>query len=504
MNGIEFMSDCDRPSKLPERGGEIYPWGLVGVGWVLAVGPLVLFGWAEMFGLATPRVSFVQLLVLSMAGVLGWVVAVSGKRLYYSPFILVLFFLIGYPLRVVEIELFGAHWRSYSGGGAAGMFAFTGAEYWQLVALGTVGMIGVVTGILAARVAMRSFWPAGWSSGRVSGRRLMPLALVWFVVTGAVTGLNAHFSVGALTVVPVSLPGHLSGVLNVTRAYVLPLLGLWLFGVAICEGRRREAGTIVVMNVVLGVASVFTTLSKVAAFMPFVPYALCGVIGMRRFKSARAVRRLVVLAICVLAPISIVLANVLRSYSAGTGAIPSVSDLMSGQVRVGDVVEDRNGVSYVVSTVFDRMIGAGEAMAVIAGPRLSAGDLVSWIADPARWMEVYHQTIAEVWDFDPWAGRVVPQGRGFGLFGFWQLSGSLLVVFVASVIYSAMAVVIEGVMGRIGNSAVAAGVGFSMASLVWEFMPDVLRLYPFALVTVAAAILFLSRGVAWGRSHKHA
>lgn len=479
-----------------DRKPGIYPRSLLYLGLVMAVLPVLILGVGSLLDLIYSHILFLQILILATVGLVSLWIALRGDTVYYSPFILSLFYLISYPMRVLDIELNLDQWLGLAGGvyySEVGAFQFTVDAYWEFVLLASVGMAGVVIGQLLVRFWLRPGKTTSSPPTLTTGPQLAKWVWLWFAATLALTLINMRLGIGALTIVPVALPFRLTGILNMTRSALLPLVGLWLFGLALQQENRRAAVRILVMNVLLGSISIPATLSKAAIFFPLIPYVLCMFVDMRKSPLTRGLMRWTVVLILVLAPLSVIGVNWLREYTVYSGALPSFSELADWGVKPGDLFVWENPLRHLYRHTVLRVTGGSEAMAVLASPPVDLASLLAWIINPPGARTLDWGVIQDVWGIDVVTGRILPMGKAFGLFGFWYLSHNMIVLFAASTIYAALVLLVESIFRRVGNAGLAAGIGFTLSSLIWEFTADIMSLYPYILVVLFLILRMLSQ-----------
>jgi hypothetical protein len=469
-----------------------YPRSIPYIGFGMAVLPLLVLSFGEALGIISPTILFAQTLILSVIGLVALRIALRGGIFHYSPFLLVLLFLLSYPLRILDLELDPASRIRY----ITGSFPFTADAHWELVFVASVGMVGMMSGIASGQFLLRSWLSKGrlipFQMRQTNNNQVDVWIWIWFVVALGANLLAQIFGIGALTLYPVELPFKLTGFLTVIRPYLFPLVGLWLFGLALQHKNRGAVIRLLVMNGVLGILSIVTTLSKGAAFWPFVPYALClWMIKGRSFLS-RSVLRWTIVIIIVAAPVSIIGASWFRLYTLQTGVRPSLTELVNGGFGIGDVLGESSLVETLYTHTFRRELGASEAMAVVSGQPLDLLSQLSLAVSAPGWPDIQSRAISNVFGFNDWASRAggfgPVTGKGYGLFGFWYLSHSLVILFLGSFFSALLVLLIEGIIRRFGNAGLSAGVCFTLTDLIWSYASDII---PWFLLNIAIMFVVL-------------
>jgi hypothetical protein len=475
--------------------GRLYPKFLSYIGLGMAMLPVLILGLGKALGIISPRILFAQIMILSVAGLVALRISLRGGILYYSPFLLAFLYMIGYPLCILDIELDpGSSLSTYRIGG----FPFTAEAYWKFVLVACIGIAGVVIGQILMRSWLNSVKLGSPLSRPITKSQLATWIWIWFMATLVFGFIALRFQIGALTLTPIALPFKLGGLIAITRPFVPPLVGLWLFGLALKQNNRRAVGQILVMNVIIGGVSVMASLGKGALFMPLVPYALYLWIVASKSTLARSVWKWVLVALLVLAPISIISASWFRLYTSAFGVRPSLTELSQGPYTVEDTLAGESIFQMLLQHSFRRLTGGREAMAVVSGPPMDSPlTQLSLALTLPGWQEIQSRTIYDVYrfnDYDSRAGGVGPvTGKAYGLFGFGYLTHNWLILFLTTAFASATVLLIERIFWRYGNAALGAGVSFTSCMIIWEFASDQASHLLFSLTLVYVGLYLFYR-----------
>jgi hypothetical protein len=438
----------------------------------IAVVVVSLVARSSAFSWAPLRITAVQVAVLLALGGLALRNGMRMRWAYYSPLILALLYIVGYPMRVLDIELAPQRWSPLG----YGSFAFTHEAYWSFVMVVTIGMCGLMAGQYLARDHM--------AEKRVARFHVIPIRFtswicIWAALMLANTIINMRFNIGTLTTTPVALPFHITGLLNVNRTYVLPLMGLWLFGLALERGKIKPAVAMLVANLAFGMLAIVATLSKGSLFGTFAPYVFCLAVNRKQFAIAPMLLKKVLLALVILVPFSIIGANILRYYSLMNGEVRGIGEVASNMdisaARAGNPV-----VAELYSSTFLRVLGGNELMALMEVEKIPLHSLIPIMTteDKLGMSDIIYQ------GFNIDLTTMPGQGRATGLFGFWCLAGSLWVLFGACALSGAAMIGAERIVKPFGNSALSAGVGFLITLMLWENACDMIPLFAVALFVV--------------------
>lgn len=418
------------------------------------------------------RITAVQVGVLLALGGLALRNGMRMRWAYYSPLILAVLYIVGYPMRVADMELAPQRWTPLD----YGNFAFTHEAYWSFVMVVTIGMCGLMAGQYLAS--------ARGSKKRVVRFHVIPIRFtlwicIWAALMLANTIINMRYSIGTLTTYPVALSFHITGLLNVNRTYVLPLIGLWLFGLALERGKIKPATTLLVINFAFGMLGIIATLSKVAVIGTLAPYILCMAMNNRKFAIAPILLRKVLLGLVIIAPVSIIAANVLRYYSLLNGEVRGISEVVSN-TDISAARAENPVVFELYHSTFLRILGGNELMALMEVEKIPLHSLIPIATNENKdgMGDIVYQ------GFNINITTMPGQGRATGLFGFWCLTGSLWVLFGVTALCGAAMIGAERIIGPFGNSGLSAGVGFLIAMPFWEFTPDMIPLLAVALFVV--------------------
>jgi hypothetical protein len=425
------------------------------------------------------RITVVQIGVLAVLGLFALYDGLRALRNYYTPFILSILFIVGYPLRVADIELAPQRWNVFD----YGEFSFTEQAYWAVVAVACVGMCGLIAGQ----------WLAGGRGGISARTRLvlrneMPLRSwiwTWAILTLMSTFVNMSLRIGTLTTTPVPLFFKLTGILNVTRAYFLPLIGAWLFGLALKGERKKAAAALLLFNFGFGILAIFSTLSKGAILMTLAPYVVCLAVNYKKFAIAPRLLRPVLLALVVVAPVSVIGANVLRYYSLMNDRIPTTSELAQN-VDMSVVIGDMSLSERLYKSVILRVVGADLTMGLITVDKRSVSTLAAIVLNPRDPEDA--EIIKDAFFVD--LSELTGQGRATGLFGYWCIQGHWWVLFIVSALYGWVMIAAEHLVRPFDNCGLSACVAFVSSMLVWEYSIDMMPLFVIALSGVYAFLRF--------------
>jgi hypothetical protein len=170
---------------------------------------------------------------------------------------------------------------------------------------------------------------------------------------------------------------------------------------------------------------------------------------------------------------------------------------VNGGLGVEDVIGESSLVENLYGHTIRRELGASEAMAVLSGERLNVLSHLSLVVSAPGWTDIQSVAIYNVFgfnDFESRAGGFGPvTGKGFGFFGFWYLSHSLVILFAGTFFSFLLVVVIEGVIRRFGNAGLSAGVGFTLTDMLWGSTVDTIQWFLLNAVIMFVAVYLFQR-----------
>jgi hypothetical protein len=455
------------------------------VGAVLAFGPCLFRIVGEWQGWSF-FVEPIQLFVLGVVGIGALWLGTRGKNIYVSPILFVILFLVSYPLRVISVEINPLVWSF----GGVGQFPFTSDAYWTFVGIAVLGISGLTAGQFVVRL---------WLNHRRvilnmkvhSIRKDLPFAgWLWFCISIVMLILSGAIGIGSVGLTPVALPFRMTGLLYFLRALVLPLVGMYLFGVAVETNQRRQARMLLLMALLLGVLSFPITLSKAALLNALLPYAVYLSIYAYYHPLSRQLRRSILVAIILLLPVMVFGVLAARDVAYSTGRLAGASEIVEGfysEVGSQSVYEL---AAILNSLILDRVTGGSELMGVVAAPLYSSELVLRCVLGQGtnpdlgfRYIfdDIYNVTLTE-------EGGVY-QGKALGLFGLLYLSHNPFLLLLLALILGGLALWVEDLFLRETNAALAAGVGFMVSMAMWESVFDILLYYPVFL----GSILIISR-----------
>lgn len=469
------------------------PW-ILRIGAILAFGPClfrIVGGWRGLSFFVTPD----QIFVLGFAGMCSLWLATRGKVTYVSPVLFSMLFLVSYPLRVIRVEM---NPRSFYFGSdfSVGRFTFTNNAYWTFVGIAVLGLFGLTVG----QIIMRSW---------LSRRRTIPKIRVkqnqvnlrfygwlWFGISSAILILSKALGIGSLGLTPVVLPLHLTGFFYFSRILILPLLGMYLFGVALETNQRRQARILVLMALSLGVLSFPITLSKASVLYSLLPYVVYLYICAHYYPLSRQMLRSIIISTILLLPLIVFGAQAARNVAYSTGRLASGREILEGfssNIGSHSAIElAKNSYGLMI----DRLIGGCELMGVLAGPSYSHELVLRVLLGQGTNPDLgYGKIFEDVYGVILTEGGGTYRGKGMGLFGHLYLSHDPFFLVLIALILGGLIIWVEDLFLRKINAAISAGVGFMIGLAIWEGVFDNLYHYPIFLAGILiAARLFSAEG----------
>ena len=178
-----------------------------GVG--LVVSALIVFG-----AIPSQLIPTGHGIALALIGLMALWAAVHGRGAAYSPIVLSVLFVLGYPLRMV-VEVVGG--REFQD--AVGQFDFTSGEWTRVVGIAFSGMLGLAIGWTAARRVTARWIQRDAVEGLPSNAaRVARWAVGWFVGSVGLSLLMWWLGVGQTGIRQESeLPYRLGGIMSSGR-----------------------------------------------------------------------------------------------------------------------------------------------------------------------------------------------------------------------------------------------------------------------------------------------
>lgn len=472
-----------------------YPPWILRAGAVLAFGPClfrIVGGWLGVSFSVSPG----QLFVLGVAGISILWLGTRGKVIYVSPVAFSMLFLISYPLRVIRIEMNPSLWN-FGNDLGVGRFPFTSDAYWAFVGIAVLGISGLATGQFIMRRRLGRLHIIPIMKAKRNQINLQYYGWLWFGISSAIIVLSKVLGIGSLGLTPVVLPLHLTGLLYFLRILILPLLGMYLFGVALETNRRLQASTLVLMALFLGVVSFPITLSKVSILHALLPYVAYLYICANYSPLGRKLRRSILIITILLLPLIVFGAQAARDVAYSTGHLASANEIAEGfrsSTRSSSVIElAENSYGLIV----DRLIGGGELMGVLASPSYSHGLALRVMLGQGTNPDLgFGYVFEDVYGVMVTEGGGVYRGKGLGLFGLLYLSHDPFFLFLLALMLGGLMLWVEDLFLRKTNAGMAAAVGFMVSLVIWEGVFDNLYYYPVFLGGILILARFLS-------DHKH-
>lgn len=445
---------------------------------------------AEWYGLSF-KVSPFQLFILGVAGLGALWLGTRGKITYVSPVVFAMLFLISYVLRIIRIEM-NPRSQMFGTDLSIGRFPLTSEAYWKLVGISVLGLFSLALG----QFIMRSWLSRRHLIQKYCVKRIQInlnyYGWLWLGISSTIVILSKILGIGSLGLSPVVLPFHLTGLFYFTRIIIMPLFGIYLFGIAVETSQRSKARMIVLMALFLSVLSFPITLSKASALQALLPYVAYLYICAKHYPFSRKMLKTILIASVLLVPIIVFGAQAARNVAYSRARLASLGEIAEGvKSNVGsksviELAEDSYGL------IVDRIIGANEIMGVISGPTYSHELVLRVLLGQGTnpdlkfgfvFEEVYGVVVSE--------GGGVYRGKGMGLFGLLYLSHDPFFLFLIALIMGGLMLWVEDLFFRNMNAAIAAGVGFLVSLLIWEGVFDNLYHYPVFLggIIIVAKLL---------------
>lgn len=413
-----------------------------------------------------------------------------------APFMLILLFLISYPVRVPLIESDIDLYTVSGGHITVGMFDFSQENYRHFYVVSLVGLGGLIFGSIAGVYLtsgrrIRYIWERNrWFA------RLGPLCLAWVLTSAAVSAVCYGLGIGISGVDPPRLPFHLTGVLNLSRSFILPMVGWFIFGLAYERRAHRLCFWLLVFHVFLGTTAVYYTLSKAGLMYAVLP--LMAYLVLRAPPRALTWKILggTLALLLVLLPFTYFGAMVLRDES-DTGSRESRQDSFR-RVLTAHGAEEASLVQVVERTLVhltSRVTGGSELMAITASRKYSRDVVLNVVAGRAADPRFgAHEMFLDIFNVHLFQEDGKFSGKAFGLFGALYLSHDCFLVFLGAAFFAVVIIWVEALVRRYMNQALAAGLTFWLVLAVWESGFDTLWLYPPLLAAVFVLIRMLQKG----------
>jgi len=408
-----------------------------------------------------------------------------------APFIFILLFLISYPLRVPMIESDIDLYTVSGGHISIGNFDFSTKNYQHFYAVSIVGLGGLLFGSIAGTCLTSGRRKSYiWEHSRWLAR-LRPICLNWVCFSVIVAAICFFLKIGISGVEPSRLPFKLTGVLNFSRSFMLPMAGWFIFGLAYERGAYRLCFWLLIFHVLLGLAAVYLTLSKAGLMYAILP--LLAYLAFRAPLHALTWKILggTIAVLLSFLPLTYFGAMVLRDESIVALSEPLKDSfrrvLSEHGAKKSSFVED---VGTTLAHLTARVTGGSELMAIAASheyPRETVLGLVAGRAADLRFGA--HEIFLDIFNVHLFYEDNKFSGKAFGFFGALYLSHDLFFVFAGAAFFTIGIIWVESLARRHMNQALAAGLSFWLVLAGWESGFDTLWLY----LPLLAAFFILTR-----------
>jgi hypothetical protein len=453
------------------------PW-LLGLGVILAFVPMLVCAMGPYWGI-TFHVTVFQLGILGVAGLGALWLSLHGRVVYLSTVAFPILFLIGYPLRIISIETNTSLDPLVDVSLFIGRFTFTKEAYWEFIKVALVGLFGLTLGQVVVLAFFCRKSSVGTKSAVLVSNKLTTTIWWWFGLSIGVLLLSKVLGVGTNGLEPAALPFRIAGLLFFCRTLALPLVGMYLFGVAVENNMRRKTYAILKMTVIIGVASFPVTLSKAALLYSMLPYLAYLFIYSYQSRLSKKMVHWGAVAVILLLPVMVLSVQAARDLAYSQGKLANAQEII-------DEVSTSFGSASVSETtiamrnlVLDRILGASELMGVVAGRPYSRRLIFEVLRGNGTNEDVgVSDVFYDLFGLMPATVNGVYNGKAFGLFGLLYLSHESILVFCLALFLGGLVLWIEDLFLRRMNAGASALVGFMICMAVWEGGFDTLRLYP--------------------------
>ena len=421
--------------------------------------------------------------------------ALRWIRFSVAPLMFVFLFLVAYLARVPLVEANIDLWTIAGGHTSVGGFSFSIDAYKTYYVVSLVGLAGLLfgswLGLCLNRNRRVSF---SWDGNRWF-RNLPALCMTWMVLSFGISLICFYLKIGLSGIDQPRLPLHLTGLLNFLRMFILPVTGWFLFGLAYDRRANGISITLLAFQMILGLASVYFTLSKAGLIYAIAPLLL--------YLALRAPRRAFTWKLSIGAAVAMLLLLPITYFGAMVLREEAYTDLQ-GDRKDGfrRIVSDHMGdessavglLQGTLASLMGRVTGGSELMAVTAARPYPYASVFSLVAGngadpdfggPAMFLDIYNvQLIHEDGKFS---------GKAFGLFGGLFLSHSCFLVFIGSALSAGFVVWMELYSQKLVNQSFACGLAFWITLNLWESTFDNLKFYPPILFCLFVTVHLIRR-----------
>lgn len=440
---------------------------------LLVIAPAIIYAASESW---QEKVTGLLTLITIAGAVLFALFATLWINQSVTGLILAFFFAVAFPLRYAHVS---SNLEAYRFGGFAsiGEFDFTQDDFGRLTLVALIGTAGLALGVAIGAVSSRKL---GWSKNQVCkiglNWNLNELILLWVGISVAVSFVCMKLEISQSGISPVALPLKLTGILNHLRSFVLPLAGWLLFGIACQRKQFLAASGIFISAAIIGVFSIYVTLSKAAILYAVLPYLVY--IFFRQLHTAFGKRLLLAagLLLSLILPVSFFGAMVLRE-EAQTRAVADRRQVFE-EYLAAHGVETRNEIDRLLATigsVFARVTGGSEVMAIVASPPQPRSVLQTIVLGRGSSIESgVPEAFRDVFNVQVGVHDGLYSGKAFGLYGTLFLSHNYIILFMGTTLLAAILFLVERFLAVTMGDATSVSAAFWYTLGIWESGFDII------------------------------
>jgi hypothetical protein len=388
-------------------------------------------------------------------------------RRYFAPLLMALLYFLGYLLALIHVVMHKNSFFATERYSYLLLESLENRDMFRLTLVLTSGMAGIICATLIAESIFRNqlgkissrplpAWNSGLSGGRVR-------ILIWLWLAGSLFLMllmwNLGIGRGGLMNETI-LPFKLAGIMVYSRNFLIPFIGIVFLEMCLRNNQNKLVWKILFMLIFLGGVGSITAMSRSYFFFTVLPPLFYLTLKTDWSKWNRGTLVLLVLSCVIAAIFMVTLVQALRG-------IGYTGDRLSlGLLRTDHgALNMTEGAEKLVSLAITRVIGLQELLRVYDAEINDIRAPISvFIGRNKPYISfLLSQVTGRSFESDGFTAF----GYGYGLWGMWFMSGSYLLVFLASSVFSLLVILVEELFLRKGAQLCALYLSLTLTMWTW-------------------------------------
>ena len=433
---------------------------------------ILLFGWICSFTIITviwlwASVNPLWISLWCAFGMIALNIHTKSQRKYFAPFFMTILYFFGYLLALIYVVI---HKNSFHLNDRYAYILLEDLKSKDMLRLTLVlaaGLAGIicttfVSEYFSKRTGNFSSLQIPGKNKNVSNNKTYILICSWLV--GSVLLLLCMWLLrigrGGLSNQTI-LPFKLAGIMVYSRSFLIPFIGIVFLEINLNHGRTKQVWFILYSIIFIGLLGSITAMSRSYFFYATIPPITYLILKEWRNNQNQRILALSLL-LCVIA--SVIMVSFVHNLRT-TGFTGDTLSLSKLNVHDSESAI-AEGATKLVTLAVTRTIGLQELLRVYDASihDISAPIAVFWGSDKQYLNFLLLQVTGRKFES---SDGTTSFGYGFGLWGGWFMSGSYILVFLASFVFSLLIVFVENIFLRKGFQICTIYLSLTLSMWTW-------------------------------------